>query len=270
MKMPLRLPLPTRRGFTLIELLVVIAIIAILAGMLLPALSKAKSKAQSIQCVSNLKQVQLGWHIYANENNDIMVPNAPLGGTPGTSWCYGSSQGWGNEDANTNAAIYRTSILAPYMGNQLGVYKCPADSIPSDNGPRIRTYSMNSQMGNIYTRAVTEAYNSKARAYVKVSELSGYPSPTDAWVFCEENMCSMNDGYLQVQSGTPSFPDVPGSYHKWNCGFSFADGHAEIRKWKTTVLRIPVTKGFRKNSIGTGITNPDWVWFTDHAATKLP
>jgi prepilin-type N-terminal cleavage/methylation domain-containing protein len=258
------------RGFTLIELLVVIAIIAILAGMLLPALSKAKGKALSMKCASNLKQMQLGWHLYATDFNDVMVPNAPLGGTPNMSWCYGSAQGWGTEDPNTNTTIYKTSILAPFMGNQLGVYKCPADSISSDNGPRLRTYSMNSQMGNLYSYDTTVAYNPKARAYIKVSDITGYPSPSDAWVFAEENMCSMNDGFLQVNSGTPVFPDVPGSYHKWNCGFSFADGHSELRKWVTTVLKVPVAKGFRKNSIGTGITNPDWKWFTDRASTKLP
>jgi prepilin-type N-terminal cleavage/methylation domain-containing protein len=268
LKKPLR-SLQKSRGFTLIELLVVIAIIAILAGMLLPALSKAKSKAKAIQCVSNLKQLQLGWAVYANENNDTMVPNAPVGGSPGTSWCYGSSQGWGNQDANTNTTIYKTSILAPYMGGQLGVYKCPADTIPSDNGPRIRSYSMNSQMGNLYSYGLTAAYNPKAKAYIKMAELNGYPGPSDAWVFCEENTCSMNDGYLQVNSGTPVFPDVPGSFHRWSCGFSYADGHSETHKWKTTVLQIPSAKNFTKNSIGTGITNPDWIWYTDHASSKL-
>jgi prepilin-type N-terminal cleavage/methylation domain-containing protein len=258
-----------RGGFTLIELLVVIAIIAILAGMLLPALSKAKSKTLAIKCISNLKQLQLGWIVYAGDNNDTMVPNAPIGGSPGTSWCYGGSQGWDNEDANTNKALYKASILAPFMSNDLGVYKCPADTIPSSNGPRIRSYSMNSQMGNLYSYATTVGYNPKSKAYIKVGELTGNPGPSDAWVFCEENMCSMNDGFLQVNSGTPGFPDVPGSYHKWNCGFSYADGHAETHKWLTSVLKIPVRKGFYKNSIGTGITNPDWVWFTDHAGTKL-
>ncbi|HWW00793.1 MAG TPA: prepilin-type N-terminal cleavage/methylation domain-containing protein [Candidatus Acidoferrum sp.] len=259
------------RGFTLIELLVVIAIIAILAAMLLPALARAKMKAQAIQCVSNLKQLQLGWHLYTGDFNDIMLPNAPLGSTTDKSWCYGQAEGWGaNFDANTNVALYQASILAPFLGNQLGVYKCPSDKIPSANGPRIRTYSMQSQMGNIFDSVyqITRAYNPNYAAFRKVNELRDPLPPTYAAVFLEENMCSMNDGYLQVNNGTPVFPDVPGSYHIWATGVSFADGHAELHKWLTPVLKIPVSFGYNNASIGTGINNADWVWFSQHTSYK--
>jgi len=256
------------RGFTLIELLVVIAIIAILAAMLLPVLARAKAKAIGIKCISNLKQLQLGWQLYATDYNDVMLPNAPLSVTTDRTWCSGQTEGWGMQDANTNPVPYQTSILAPFVGNQLGIYKCPADSIPSDNGPRIRSYSMNSQMGNLYVYGITRGYNSTAFAYVKVPEILNCPGPSQAFVFCEENICSLNDGYLQVNSGTPVFPDVPGSYHVWNNGFSFADGHAELHKWVSGVLKIPVSHNYLAASIGTGISNPDWLWFTAHAACK--
>ncbi len=129
---------------------------------------------------------------------------------------------------------------------------------------------MSSQVGNLYSFATTKAYNSTAHAYVKLSEILNCPGPSKTFIFCEENMCSMNDGYLQVDHGRANFPDVPGSYHVWNCGFSFADGHAELKKWQTSVLKIPVKKGYRAASIGTGFTNPDWKWFTEQAACKVP
>jgi prepilin-type N-terminal cleavage/methylation domain-containing protein len=262
-----RRPRPPR-GFTLIELLVVIAIIAILAAMLLPALSRAKRKAEAVQCVSNLKQLQFGWQMYAGDFNDYMLPNAPLGSTTDKTWCYGSTEDWHFADANTNAALYRQSIMAPFMGNQLGVYKCPADKIPSDNGPRLRTYSMQSQMGNLYTYGITRAYNPNYAAYKKVAELVSPLPPALALVFLEENMCSMNDGYLQVNNGTPVFPDVPGSYHIWSTGVSYADGHNEIHKWRTSVLAIPVKYGYSAASIGTGVNNADWKWYSEHTSVR--
>jgi type II secretory pathway pseudopilin PulG len=246
-------------------LLVVIAIIAILAALLLPALARARSKALEIKCVSNLKQLQLAWATYATDFNDYMVPNAPLGSQPEQSWCYSSTEDWGTADANTNVIIYRKAILAPYLGGQLGVYKCPADNIPSANGQRLRSYSMQSQMGNLYSAAITRAYNANYKAFVKVSELTTL-QPVDAAVFLEENMCSMNDGYLQVKNGAPSWPDVPGSYHVWQCGFSWADGHASLRKWLTSVLKIPVVAGFRKDSITTGVNNVDYRWWDMHTS----
>ena len=264
-----------RRGFTLIELLVVIAIIAILAAMLLPALAAAKAKAQTIKCVSNLKQLQLAAVVYSTDNGDIMIPNAPLNGTTASTWCGAQGEDWLNSDANTDRLYYASSIMAPFLGSQVDVYRCPGDTLPSANGQRIRSYSMNAQMGNLYVRTLTEGYNPGFIAFVKGSQLGGGTlAACDAWVFCEENMCTLDDGYLQINSGTGSYPNVPAAYHGKSTPFSFSDGHAEVHKWQTTDIPGWVPQYYNTKSTavkGTGLPasrsklNADWQWFTTHA-----
>ncbi|MGH7940519.1 MAG: prepilin-type N-terminal cleavage/methylation domain-containing protein, partial [Limisphaerales bacterium] len=141
------------RAFTLIELLVVIAIIAILAAILMPVLHSAEIRAQEVQCINNLKQLEGGGFTYSQDNADVMLPNAVLGAGAGTnvSWCGEEAESISSPvDANTNVALYQDSILGPYLGGQIAVYHCPGDTVPSPNGPRIRSYSMNCQMGALY------------------------------------------------------------------------------------------------------------------------
>ena len=259
----------TFSGFTLIELLVVIAIIAILAAILLPSLAAAKLKAQVTQSLSNTKQMGLGWQMYAGDNNDYMLPNAPLGAANATSWCGGASEGWDYQIANTNVAQYTGSLLGGYMGNQINVYRCPGDNMPSKNGQRIRSYSMNGQMGT------TLNYNTSPvvyRNFLKVGDLKAF-APVNAFVFCDETMYTLNDGYLQVDMETPDWPDVPAAYLKGRNEFSFADGHSEVRKWKTTALiNVPYALDVVEPGGGPypfanpgGKSNPDWSWYTSHA-----
>jgi prepilin-type N-terminal cleavage/methylation domain-containing protein len=269
-------------AFTLIELLVVIAIIAILAAILLPVLAAAKGRALEAQCINNTKELAVGWILYATDNQDYMVPNSPFGFAANQSWCpngkqAGAQMDWGNLVGNTNIAVFSNTILAPFMSGQLGVYHCPADIIPSKNGQRVRSYSMQGQVGNLYCKANTLNENAHGIPYVKVTDLHSSPGPSDVIVFLEEHPNSLMgngvfDGYIQVDSSGGTFPDVPGSNHKWNCGMSFADGHSEMHKWISPALRIQVipsdsgTISTSPPKISPGSLNVDWYWFINHCS----
>jgi len=264
-------------GFTLIELLLVIVIIAILSALLLPVLAQARAKAQATQCLSNLKQLQTGWQMYANDFEDVLLPNAPYttqqqGSNQPIAWCGIAEEGWGSLPANTNLAYYNAAIVTPYLSGQIGVCKCPGDTVPSANGPRLRSYSMNSQMGQFILAQAGPNYvanpNPGYKVYNKVNDLT-CPSPSMAWIFCDESADSIDDGFMVVNMLSPAWADLPASYHGWSGGFSFADGHIEIRKWAGSAIKVPVTPNKEIRNVETTANDPDYLWFSQRSTCPV-
>lgn len=257
-------------AFNLAELCVVIACTGTLAVLLLPALAADKIQSAAIGCLYNLRHLQTGCAMYSSENNDYLMPNAPLGGTANATWCGGEAENWTYANANTNQALYESALLWPYLGNNLSVFRCPGDTVPSQNGLRIRSYSMNGQMGADYAsiQELDQEDNPGYLYYAKESDLI-HPTPANAFVFADESPDSINDGYLQISAGSPIFSDIPACYLEGGCGFSFADGHAEIHRWQTTALLIPVQPGLMEHDLPAvgGVRNADWLWFTQRATS---
>ncbi|MCW5556408.1 MAG: type II secretion system protein [Verrucomicrobiae bacterium] len=268
---PRRSPGPETSGFTLIELLVVIAIIAILAGMLLPSLAKAKAKANGVQCMNNGRQLMLGWRIYVDDHQDRLAPSYGPG-----QWVNGSldfnSGNRSNWDVDQDLS---KGLLWTYCGRTPKVFKCPADfSVVTVQGrklPRVRSMSMNGWIDS----SDVSSFGAGFRIYKRFSDFLD-PGPTMTWVFMDEREDSINDGEMIVgMSGYPDKPtqwkivDYPAGYHNRAGGLSFADGHAEIHRWLDP-RTVPVLK--RGVEIPLNVASPnnqDVKWMMDRSTRSL-
>ena len=272
------------KGFTLIELLVVIAIIAILAAMLLPALAKAKAKAQGIQCMNNHRQLTLAWKMYNDDNRDVILYSSMDGTTSEKNkytWMTGGLDFSGANRSNWDIEQdIKKSPMWPDCGNSPGLFKCPADFskvvVNGKNLPRVRSISMNFWAGGFAgsDSGLPHISGGYWKLYLKTSDFVD-PGPSRTWLFLDMREDSIDWGnFATDMTGYPSSPtswgffDLPGIYHGRACGFSFVDGHSEIKKWQDGRTAPPLLKDLVIADESPSAGNKDVFWLQDRCTRK--
>lgn len=253
-------------AFTLVELLMVIAVVGILASLLLPALAKAKQKAQRTQCLSQLRQLQQAWLMYVHDHHDSLPPNSDGPRAGKDAYCPGWVAGWlrGNnyDGTNTDLLVGSKYVLFGSIGGYVQnpkIYRCPSDrsqvTLDGIAYDRTRSVAMNAYMNGLGQW--------QSRDFVTFRKLGQIPSATDYWVFMDERAESLNDGYFATDmEAAYRIVDYPGSYHDQGTGVTFSDGHVEYHRWVEPTTLPKLGPGEEPRPTVTKSYDRDLAWLT--------